>query len=275
LNKPHTKTPYDPSVPKKVSIPYRVLRVIIRIVFPRMKTIGAENLPEESAVIVGNHSQMYGPVACELDFPILRYTWCEWEMMDRKEVPAYAFRDFWSHKPKSVRWLYRILSHLITPLAVCLFNNANTIPVYHDGRLTGTIRETIEKLEAGTSVVIFPETGWEPKNNILYPFQDRFIDVARFYRKKTGKELLFVPLYIAPYRREMIFGKPIRFSGDRPMDEERERIAAYLADEITRLAEERPLHTVVPYRNIPKKNYPKNRTETAVPAGTDRQSPKS
>ncbi len=254
------KTPYDPAVPKRVTVGYRILRAIIRAAFPRMRTVGAGNLPEESCVIVGNHTQMYGPVACELDFPIPRYTWCEWEMMDPKEVPGYAYEDFWSRKPKRVRWFYRILSYAVTPIAVCLFNNANTIPVYHDKRLMRTIRETVEKLEAGTSVVIFPESGWEPYNGILYPFQDRFIDVARFYYKKTGKELAFVPLYIAPYRKEMVLGKPVRFRADQPMDEERERIRSYLTGEITRLAEELPLHTVVPYRNIPKNRYPKNRT---------------
>ena len=49
--------------------------------------------------------------------------WCNAEMMHLKEVPDYAYRDFWSLKPKAVRWFYRLLSYVIAPLSVCVFNN--------------------------------------------------------------------------------------------------------------------------------------------------------
>ena len=38
--------------------------------------------------------------------------------------------------------------------------------------------------------------------------------------------------------------------------EERRRICSYLMDEISEIAYALPPHTVVPYRNIPKKDYP-------------------
>ena len=43
------------------------------------------------------------------------------------------------------------------------------------------------------------------------------------------------------------------------MDDERNRICTYLMDEITAIAEALPEHTVVPYRNVPRKAYPTNR----------------
>ena len=39
---------------------------------------------------------------------------------------------------------------------------------------------------------------------------------------------------------------------------QRQRICGYLKDEITRMARALPRHRVVPYRNIPKKDYPYN-----------------
>ena len=106
-------------------------------------------------------------------------------------------------------------------------------------------------------MVIFPEHDAD-HNHILCEFQDRFIDVAKLYYKKTGKELLFVPLYIAPKLKSMYFGKPIRFDPDAPIAEERSRICKYLMQEITEIAVSLPEHTVIPYRNIPKKHYPSN-----------------
>lgn len=242
---------------KKTSLIYKILRWFVLLFSPKFRLAGKENLPEEPAVIVGNHSQMYGPIAGELFFPGPHEVWCAGQMMQLREVPAYAFEDFWSFKPKAVRWLFRLLSYLIAPVSVCVFNNAHTIPVYHDMRLRNTYRLSMDSLEAGENLIIFPEYN-KPYNHILCEFQDKFIDLARFYYKRTGKELCFVPLYIAPRLKLMVLGKPLRFRAGQPVEEERQRIREYLMEEITELACSLPEHTVVPYRNIRKRDYPRN-----------------
>lgn len=236
---------------------YRMIKWLVRVCYPEIDVIGRENLPEEPAIIVGNHTKMNGPIACELYFPTERYTWCAGEMMHLKEVPAYAYQDFWSGKPKYIRWFYKLLSYIIAPLSVCVFNHANTIGVYHDTRIIATFKDTVNRLQEGASIVIFPEHDVK-HNHIICEFQDRFIDVAKLYYKRTGRELHFVPLYIAPTMKKMYLGKPIRFCAANPMEQERRRICEYLMTEITSIACSLPLHTVVPYQNIPKKDYPTN-----------------
>lgn len=248
---------------KKISPLYKIIKGFVRLFYPKIEVVGVENLPEEPAIIVGNHTKMNGPIACELYFPVNRYTWCAGEMMHMEEVPAYAFQDFWSHKPKYIRWFYKLLSYVIAPLSVCVFNNANTIGVYHDTRVISTFKNTVTKLQEGASIVIFPEHDVE-YNHIICEFQDRFIDVAKLYYKRTGREIDFVPLYIAPALKKMYLGRPIRFCAANPMDQERRRICDYLMKEITDIACALPLHTVVPYPNIPKKNYPTNIAKEAV-----------
>ncbi len=95
---------------RKISPLYRLIKAAVRAVYPKIKVVGEENLPPEPVVYVGNHSQMNGPIACELYTPGEHYIWCAGEMMDKKEVPAYAYQDFWSEKPKAVRWFYKLLS---------------------------------------------------------------------------------------------------------------------------------------------------------------------
>lgn len=242
---------------KKTSLLYRILKFFVLLFYPKMEVDGLENLPDGPAVVVGNHTQLHGPMAAELYFPGKHYIWCAGQMMHLKEVPGYAFEDFWSFKPRFCRWYYKLASYLIAPLSVCIFNNAHTIPVYRDNRLISTFRATISRLQEGAKVIIFPEHN-KKYNNILYEFEDKFIYTARFYYKKTGRELSFVPMYIAPKLRKMILGKPIPFHADRPIEAERRRIREALMGEITRLACNLPVHTVTPYRNIPKKDYPKN-----------------
>ena len=50
----------------------------------------------------------------------------------------------------------------------------------------------------------------------------------------------------------------MRFDPDAPRDEERQRIKERLMDEITAIACGLPLHRVVPYLNLPKKDHPMN-----------------
>lgn len=236
---------------------YAAIKWAVKACYPKIEVVGQDNLPEEPVILVGNHSQINGPIACELYAPGKHYTWCAGEMMHLKDVPAYAYRDFWSGKPKAVRWFYKLLSYLIAPLSVCIFNNANTIGVYHDTRIISTFKQTVQRLQEGNHVVIFPEHS-VPYNHILCQFQDRFVDVAKLYHKRTGKAVCFVPMYLAPKLKKMYLGKPIRFCPDTPLEEERARIIRTLMQEITDMAVSLPEHIVVPYNNIPKKQYRSN-----------------
>ena len=242
---------------KKVSPIYRFIKWLAHFFYPAMELVGAENLPDGPCIIVGNHCKTNGPVDCELYFPGEHYTWCAGEMMQRAEVQPYAFRDFWSQKPKAVRWIFKLLSYLIVPFALCVFNNANAIGVYHDARIVSTFRETVARLTGGARVIIFPEHN-QPHNHIVCDFQDRFIDLARIYYRKTGQELQFVPLYVAPRLKKMFLGKPVTYDHTADPAQERRRVCEALMDGVTALAVSQPLHTVVPYRNVGRRFYPTN-----------------
>lgn len=243
---------------KKTSAAYRALKWIVEAVFPKMQVEGLENIPEEGVVIVSNHAHAYGPFAAELYLGSNRYTWCDAEMMHLKEVPAYAYQNFWVMKPWYTHFFYRAMSYLAAPLSVLIFNNANTIPVYRDARVMTTFRQTLRFLREGKRIVIFPERT-VPCNNIVYDFQDRFIDVAKMYYNQTQRELSFVPMYTAPRLRKLILGKPIRYRADAPLDQERSRIRKELMDAITQLGRAQPRHIVIPYAVIPHKDYPWNK----------------
>ncbi len=241
---------------------YRLLRGALRLFYPKTEVVGRENLPQEPCVVISNHAQMHGPIMSELFLADPKYIWCVGEMMHRKEVPAYAFQDFWSRKPKRLHWFYRLLSHLIAPLAEFVFTTGPSIEVRKDRRIVHTIRETVQRLREGTNVVIFPEHD-QPYDNILCEFQDGFVSVAKEFFHQTGREVCFVPMYLAPDLNKLCLGAPIRFRGQAPIKEERRRICEQLMRSVSQMARELPRHRVVPYNNIPKKEYPYNRPEAS------------
>ena len=245
---------------KRVSPVYKAIKGLVWALSPKMRVEGLENLPEGEAVIVGNHAQIYGPIAAELYLGGNRYTWCMAQMMKLREVPAYAFQDFWSMKPRYTHWFYRLLSYLAAPLSVLIFNNARTIPVYQDARVMITFRQTLRLLGEGAKIVIFPEHN-APHNNIVYDFRDRFIDLGRMYYQMTRKELCFVPMYVAPRLKKLVLGKPVRYRAGQSPNQERQRIKQALMDAVTQLGRSLPPHTVIPYAVMPRKDYPSNRTD--------------
>ena len=249
---------------KQTSTLYKIIKSLVRFFYGKMEVIGLENLPEDNAIIVGNHCQLNGPIAGELFLQDNCYIWCVGQMMDLKEVPEYAFTDFWSQKSKWTQPFYKLASYLIAPLSVCIFNNARTIAVYRDMRIMSTFKDSIKLLQQGANILIFPEKD-EKHNNILYQFQENFIDIAKLYYKKTGIALTFVPMYIAPKLKKMYIGKGISYQCENSIEEERKRISKYLSDEITEIACNLPKHTVVPYRNIPKRFYLTNKDIGEVP----------
>jgi len=241
-------------------ISFQIFRIFVKFFYRKYWVKGKKNVPKKECIIVGNHAQMHGPLACELYLSRKHYTWCAGQMMRLKDVPEYAYQDFWSRKPEKTRWFYKGLSYVIAPLCVWIFNNARTIPVYRDGRIITTFKQTIARLEQGKRVVIFPEC-YDEYNHVVNEFQKNFIDIAKLYYKKTGVELYFVPMYIAPRLRRIRLGQPIQYRAQENIEAERERISSYLKEEITNMAVSLPKHKVVPYANVSKKEYPINKKE--------------
>ena len=237
---------------------FRFLKWLVGVCYGKKDFAGLENIPKEPSLIIGNHAQVHGPFVAELWFPKKKRIWLIGQMMSAKEIPAYAMQDFWPYKKKSVRWIYKIFSYIIAPLFSYVFKNVDGIGVYKDGRIIKTFKQSVEALKDGAYVIIFPECHTD-YNHIVNEFQTNFVDVARLYYKNTGKELSFVPMYNAPKLKLTVFGNPIKYDHLAPIEEQRVKICEYIKKEITRLAEELPVHVVVPYANIKKKDYPCSR----------------
>ena len=68
-----------------------------------------------------------------------------------------------------------------------------------------------------------------------------------------------MPLYVAPRLHTLCFGRSVRFDASAPLEQERRRICEAMMGGVTELARSLPEHTVVPYPNIPKNQYPTNK----------------
>ena len=237
---------------------FRAIVKIIKLFYKKREVDGEENILDVPTIYVGNHAQMHGPLTSSLYFPFDGKVWCRGEMMNIKEAPSYAYQDFWSKKPKCIKWLFKILSFCIAPISWYLFTRAETIAVYKDTRIITTFKNSVNALQNGKSIIIFPEEA-TPFNEIINEFQNKFVDIAKLYSIRSKKSISFVPFYNAVELKKVVFGKPIQFDPQKDINEQRNGICDYLKTEITRMAKELPAHTVVPYLNVKKKDYPRSK----------------
>ncbi len=225
---------------------YKCIRGILHLFFSHADNTYEETPAEEPAVFVCNHSAIIGPVMMTLNFKRKHQTWTISYAMDSKTAVNYAYHDVFFSRSRKCKWFWRMLSHVVAKMLPPLLIYSDTIPVYHDKNIIKTFKQSVKALTDGDDLVIFAES---PKRYSKYvsELQPGFIDLARLYYRKTKKALKFYPVYLEKKNAIISVGKPITYDPEIPLDTQRDKIAAYLRDNIDRLARALPKHKPVPF----------------------------
>lgn len=225
---------------------YKLMRGSLRLTFPHAKTIFEAEPDGDPAVFVSNHAAITGPVMMTLDFPRAHRAWAVANAMDPEMAKNYAFHDVLLGRSRKHQGFYRFLSGIIARMLPPLLTGSDTIPVFHDKNIVSTFKQSVKTLVEGKDLVIFAEA---PARFSTYvnELQPGFVDVARLYYRKTKKRLKFYPVYLNKKLAVISVGAPIAYDPDRSLDEQRQTIAAYLRDNIDRLARQLPAHTPMPF----------------------------
>ena len=208
---------------------------------------GAENVHLDEdipCVFVCNHGEILGPVVCTLFSPFPFRPWSAYEMLDKDMVSERTmngtFQNVKGAGRKALQWL---MDRIGAPALVWLLHSEDSIAVYHDNprKLMQTFRETITAMQAGDNILVFPENAATSPNHRyvqqgVSEFFTGFTMIGQMYASKTGNCPLFVPMYADKKKRLITYGVPTRYDDQVPVNEEKERLCAYLRGEILRLA---------------------------------------
>ena len=83
------------------------------------------------------------------------------------------------------------------------------MPTYTDARFATTLRNSAKVLDAGMSVMIFPENSNEGYKDVLTEFFPGFVMLAEKYYRATKEDLPVYPVYYSIKKRVMIIGRPL------------------------------------------------------------------
>ncbi len=223
----------------------RLLMFVLRCAMPhQLKGVENVHLQEDDPIVyLCNHSQLYGPVAGMLYCPGYTRPWSISELCcDVQEATAYVKR----YTLKGVNWADKTKTRVARFLAakvLHLMQKVRSIPVFrHKPReLMNTFRQSVEALQSGANLLIFPEdpdtdpdspgykSGRPPELFRGFPM------LAQVYYNRTGKRCRFMPMVCFKDGRTVSFGTEILYDPDNDPIAERDRIVQETYDQMQAL----------------------------------------
>lgn len=201
---------------KKQSLFFRFLRALIKFFTPSMETVWSEPFRGEPSVFVCNHDRAWGPIAMCAHFDHYKDVrpWINAQVLSHKEIPAYVREDFWWPQNK---WYTKIFDYTLTYIIALFFplilKGSACVPVYHDAGAIGTLRSSVDVLQSGYHIILFPEhpTGYKQYGTDIF---SGFSSIGRLLKRRTGQTVNFYPTFIDWKAGKISVGPPISYSGD-------------------------------------------------------------
>jgi 1-acyl-sn-glycerol-3-phosphate acyltransferase len=221
----------------------KIIIFFLRFLMPH-KVLGKENLQgleDGTVVLVCNHGEVYGPVAAALHVPISFRPWSISEMMDRGIIVDYLYKNTAVRQDWCPNFLKMPLTKMFARFFLWVFKSLDAIPVYRSNphALIKTFRLTIDAMQAGDNLLIFPERGDNAKpgergyaEGGIGDLYTGFAMLAPALYKRNRKIAVFVPTYASKKLKTLTFGKGVVFNPAASVNEEKLRIVNELQQTI-------------------------------------------
>ncbi len=185
---------------------------------------------ETPALYVCRHLNMKGPYTTLKTFDFDLHPMALNVFFDKKvcyeHLKNYTFSKRNNIKPKKFS-----LKAKISALFICnLISSLKCIPVYRgDNKSIITLKKSLEVLDRGESIIVFPDIEYTADYLNVSDIYDGFLYLTEMYKKRAGKNLKIIPLFIDEERREIVKRDEIIICNFK---EEKEIIKLKLIEEI-------------------------------------------
>lgn len=186
-------------------------------------------------IILSNHEGTDAPMSLELycDKPLRM--WGTGEMNSGLvKMYKYQTRVYYYEKKHWNLHLARLFCLLASPLTNLFYKGLNLISTWKDGRFLTTLRESVEALQNGENIVIFPEVSENGYLAELEGFHAGFVALCEVCKKKG----IDVPVYVTYFRKsdlKYIVDKPVLYSELTANGETKEQVLERLLNRCNEL----------------------------------------
>lgn len=231
------------SYPRRIGV--RIAKFVVRPFF-RLKLVHREKVRHQPfpVIFVCNHYELYGPLAVVLRLPYYFRPWIIYDAVERDLIAGKLTDRLGEMMPWMPKGITSTIAKIAAPIANWIVAAQDPIPVYRDNSraILKTINQTVDALEAGDNILIFPEDrtkgeGGKFTTDGVGEFFTGFASIGRIYHKKTGKNVAFIPVFINKNAKTMTFGNSVVYDPDNNKTAEKERIVQTLYSRMDAMSE--------------------------------------
>ncbi len=197
-------------VPKRKQPVWRVVRKVFKLFFS-VKTIEflGEKFPDK-CIIVSNHSNKKGPMVFEINLPVFHATWGAYQMLGTYKDRFKYLRDvLYIQKNGLGKFKATIKAGFEAIFSILMYRGMKILPSYPDARLRKTLQYSIDALDKGYAVSVYPEDSSNGYFDEMTQFFPGFVMLAEQYYKRTGEDLPIFPVYYGRKKKKIVVGKPL------------------------------------------------------------------
>ena len=163
----------------------------------------------EPAIFVSNHDAKRGPVVSDVYFPVRTAKWGAYEMLCGYNTRRKYLRDVFYRKKQGMgKFMSSFKSFFEAFFSIGFYRGMNIMPTYPDARLTKTLSMSMDVLDRGVSLYIFPEDSDGGYREEMTKFFPGFVMLAESYYKRTGRDVPIYPVYYHSGCNKMVIGRP-------------------------------------------------------------------
>ena len=207
-------------------------RRILRVFFKKFTVIG--EIPPKPVILVGHHQNLKGVIRIMMWLNIDARIWMLWVFCNKEECFSQYYNYTFTRRfgwNKIYAYLAAYVSSRFVPK---LAQSMRAVPVYRKSvkDLNITINNSVEALCNKENLLIFPDIDYASDSNSMGEIYMGFISIDKFYYKKTGRHVDFIPIRTDMERKLIIFGRPSSVKEDETYAEAKKRIGLELKREL-------------------------------------------
>lgn len=190
---------------------------------------------ENGSLILSNHEGTDAPMSLEMYLDKPMRMWGAHEMNSGLiKMYKYQTRVYYHEKKHWNLHLARLFCLLASPLTNLFYKGFNLISTYRDARFIKTMRESLEAVKNGESIVVYPE---DSAKGYLAQLEGFFAGFAVFaeHALKRGVDLPIVVSYFRKEQKIFVFDKPIKYSNLIAEYGNKEKVIEYLLNRCNEL----------------------------------------
>lgn len=199
-------------VKKERKLWFNIVKKIMRVFIKKSEFVYLGDKITNGGIIISNHEGTSAPLAFELytDLPI-RF-WGAYEMNSGLiKMYKYQTRVYYHEKKHWNLHLARLFCLIASPLTNMFYKGLNLISTYKDCRFRNTLKQSIEAINRGNNIVIFPEISDKGYLKELEGFHGGFMLLFRQCIKNGIDPEVFVSYY-KKEDKKYIIDKPLKVS---------------------------------------------------------------